>query len=86
MIQTFAALLLAHAVADFLLQSRWMVDNKRRPGAMLAHGAVVFATSLAALGGDVIYGFPNNSPVVPRFAHSARAMAYQSTGTPDRRL
>lgn len=54
MIQTFAALLLAHAVADFLLQSRWMVDNKRRPGAMLAHGAVVFATSLAALGGGAL--------------------------------
>lgn len=54
MIQTFAAVLLAHAVADFLLQSRWMVDNKRRPGAMLAHGAVVFATSLAALGGGAL--------------------------------
>lgn len=54
MIQTFAALLLAHGVADFLLQSRWMVDNKRRPGAMLAHGAVVFAASLAALGGGAL--------------------------------
>lgn len=50
MTETFIALLLAHALADFVLQTRWMVDNKRRPAAMLAHGGVVLATAVAATG------------------------------------
>ncbi|MEZ5779934.1 MAG: DUF3307 domain-containing protein [Paracoccaceae bacterium] len=50
MIETFAALLLAHALADFVLQTGWMVANKRRPAAMLAHVAVVLACTAAAMG------------------------------------
>ena len=50
MTQTFAALLLAHTVADFLLQSDWMVKNKRQLTPMLAHIAVVLATAMAATG------------------------------------
>lgn len=48
--ETLAALLLAHAVADFLLQSTRMVETKRRPVTLLLHGAVVLATAQAALG------------------------------------
>lgn len=50
MIETFTALLFAHAVADFLLQSHWMVIHKRRPEAMLAHIGVVLVSAVAALG------------------------------------
>ncbi len=50
MIETFTALLFAHAVADFLLQSQWMVTHKRRPEAMLAHIGVVLVTAALALG------------------------------------
>lgn len=47
---TLAALLFAHVLADFLFQTRWMVENKRRPAALAAHGAVVLATAVAATG------------------------------------
>lgn len=50
MIETFTALLFAHALADFVLQTDWMVANKRRPEAMLAHIAIVLATAAAASG------------------------------------
>ena len=50
MIETFAALLLAHVVADFLLQTNWMVETKRRPGTLLLHALLVAATAYAALG------------------------------------
>ena len=50
MIQTFAALLLAHTLADFLFQSNWMVQNKRHLTPMLAHIAIVLATAIAATG------------------------------------
>ena len=50
MIQTFAALLLAHTVADFAFQSNWMVANKRQLLPMLAHIAVVLGTAIAATG------------------------------------
>jgi hypothetical protein len=50
MIATFTALLFAHVLADFVLQSGWMVRNKRRPVALLAHIAVVLATAVAATG------------------------------------
>jgi hypothetical protein len=50
MTETFAALLFAHALADFVLQSGWMVAHKRRPAAMLAHIGVVLATAAAATG------------------------------------
>jgi hypothetical protein len=41
---TFAALFLAHVLADYLLQTRWMVVNKRRPAALGLHiGTVAVA-------------------------------------------
>ena len=50
MIETFIALLLAHALADFVFQTGWIHANKRRPGAMLLHGLIVLVTAQAALG------------------------------------
>lgn len=50
MTETLAALLFAHALADFVLQTGWMVANKRRPLAMLAHIAVVVLCAALALG------------------------------------
>ncbi len=50
MIETFTALLLAHALADFLFQTNWMVANKRQPAAMLAHIGVVLGTAILATG------------------------------------
>ena len=50
MIETFAALLLAHTLADFLFQTNWMVQNKRHLLPMLAHIAVVLATAIATTG------------------------------------
>lgn len=40
---TFAALFLAHVIADYLLQSSWLVANKRRAIAMAIHISLVFA-------------------------------------------
>lgn len=51
MAQTFAALLLAHVLADFLLQPDWMIRRKREPGVLLLHVGVVGGLSLAFLGG-----------------------------------
>lgn len=50
MIETFAALLFAHALADFVLQTGWMVTHKRQPFAMIAHIVIVLATAAAASG------------------------------------
>lgn len=50
MIQTFAALLLAHALADFLLQSKWMSSNKLQPSAIGLHGVLVLAATALCLG------------------------------------
>ena len=50
MYETFAALLLAHVLADFVLQTNAMVADKRRPATLLAHGAVVLVTAGAATG------------------------------------
>lgn len=38
---TFAALFLAHVIADYLLQTNWLVENKRRPLAIGLHIAAV---------------------------------------------
>ena len=48
--ETLAALLFAHMLADFVLQTNWMVANKRRPGGLALHGLVVLATAVAATG------------------------------------
>ncbi len=50
MITTFAALLFAHVLADFVLQTNWMVRNKRNPLVLLLHGVIVLVTLQAALG------------------------------------
>lgn len=50
MLETFTALLLAHVLADFVLQTDWIHRNKRKAGVMLLHGAVVLVTAQAALG------------------------------------
>ncbi len=50
MIATFTALLLAHAFADFVLQTKWMVERKREPQIILLHGVIVLLTAQAALG------------------------------------
>ncbi len=41
---TFAALFLAHVLADYVLQTTWMVVNKRRAIAMAAHIGLVLGT------------------------------------------
>jgi hypothetical protein len=51
MIQTFAALLLAHVLADFTFQTDWIVRHKRNPLVLLLHIVVVFGFTTAALGG-----------------------------------
>jgi hypothetical protein len=50
MIATFTALLFAHVLADFVLQTGWIHASKRRAGVLLLHGAIVLATTQAALG------------------------------------
>lgn len=50
MIETFAALLFAHALADFVLQTGWIAANKRRAPVLLLHGAIVLAAAQAATG------------------------------------
>ncbi len=50
MIETITALTLAHMLADFPLQSGWMVRRKRNIGVLLLHGAIVLMTAQAALG------------------------------------
>jgi len=50
MIETFTALLLAHAVADFTAQTNWIHRNKRNFGVMLVHGAIVLVTAQLVLG------------------------------------
>lgn len=50
MIETFTALLFAHVLADFALQTNWINANKRRPAVMLLHGALVLLSAQAATG------------------------------------
>lgn len=50
MTETFVALLLAHALADFVFQTNWMVTGKRRVGPLLAHGLAVLVTAAVTTG------------------------------------
>jgi hypothetical protein len=50
MLDTAVALVFAHVLADFALQTDGMVRNKRKPQVLLAHVAIVAAVSWAALG------------------------------------
>ena len=64
MIETFTALLFAHVLADFVFQTNWITDNKRRPQVLLLHALIVLFTAQAALG---IYDAPEL--LVLAFAH-----------------
>jgi Protein of unknown function (DUF3307) len=48
--ETLAALLFAHVLADFVLQTNRMVATKRQPTTMALHGAIVLVTAGLALG------------------------------------
>lgn len=50
MIATFAALLFAHVLADFSMQTNWMVVHKRKPQVLLLHAAIVLITLQLATG------------------------------------
>ncbi len=50
MAETLAALLLAHALADFVLQTDWIVTNKRRPEGLALHGLIVLLAAIACTG------------------------------------
>ncbi len=50
MIETFTALLFAHVLADFVLQTGYMVRQKKSPAVMVLHTAIVLATAQAATG------------------------------------
>lgn len=50
MTETFAALLLAHALADFVLQTRWVAASKANPLAMLIHTGTVLMAAVLVTG------------------------------------
>lgn len=50
MIETLTALIFAHVLADFMLQSNWMIAQKTKAAGFLAHAAIVGLTGFAALG------------------------------------
>jgi hypothetical protein len=50
MIETLSALLFAHALADFMMQSNAMVRRKKETLVLLAHAAIVGGVAWAALG------------------------------------
>jgi hypothetical protein len=53
MLDTFAALFFAHVAADFVAQTRSLVDNKDRPAPMALHIAIVAFFSAFAVGLDL---------------------------------
>jgi hypothetical protein len=50
MIETLAALIFAHVLADFVLQTAWINAQKRRAPVMMLHGALVLVCAQAAPG------------------------------------
>lgn len=50
MIESITALLFAHVLADFVLQTNWINRNKAHPGVLMLHAAIVWATAALALG------------------------------------
>lgn len=50
MAETFVALLAAHVIADFLLQARWIINNKRRLPGFSLHVLIVGLTTMLVLG------------------------------------
>jgi hypothetical protein len=51
MADTFLALFAAHLIADFPLQTNWMLRRKKNPIVLLLHIAIVTAVTLILLGG-----------------------------------
>ena len=58
MIETLAALLFAHVIADFVLQTGYIALNKRRAPVLLLHAAIVLLTAQAALGRVDLWELP----------------------------
>ena len=50
MLETLIALFAAHVLADFVLQTRWIVARKTHPAVLALHGALVLLSAQAALG------------------------------------
>ncbi|MDO6735630.1 DUF3307 domain-containing protein [Octadecabacter sp. 1_MG-2023] len=50
MIETVTALIFAHVLADFVFQTKRMVDTKRHPATLALHAALVLVTAQAATG------------------------------------
>lgn len=50
MIDTLLALITAHLLADFPLQSDWLLARKKRPHILLLHAAIVAAAAIVTLG------------------------------------
>lgn len=50
MVATLVALLAAHVLADFVLQTRWIAMRKTHAGVLALHGALVLLSAQAALG------------------------------------
>lgn len=79
MTETFAALLFAHILADFVLQTRWIAANKRRSAVLLLHAALVWLSAQAALG---IVAWPLLALAAAHLAiDAAKAWAPKGLGT-----
>lgn len=52
-IQSFSFMLLAHLIADFVLQNKWMVDQKSKWYILCLHAIIVTLTTMVALGGNL---------------------------------
>jgi hypothetical protein len=50
MIETAVALAFGHFLADYTLQTSWIIRNKRRPSVLAGHAGIVVVASWAALG------------------------------------
>lgn len=50
MLSTLIALFAAHVLADFVLQTRHMAQNKARPGLLALHGLIVLIATIAMSG------------------------------------
>lgn len=50
MIETFTALLTAHLLADFVLQTDYMIAHKKEPRILALHGLIIGITTIIALG------------------------------------
>lgn len=53
MADTFLALLFAHLMADYVFQTLWMVNNKKRFPVLLLHVGIHLATMVVVLGGGI---------------------------------